>query len=232
VALLFDSTADVSGTELLDNTASGGGDYSYGGALYLESRCSARLVNAPLRSNAAVNGGRQSAGGAVALVFDSTVDVSGTELLDNTASGGGEYSLGGALYLESNCSARLVNASLRSNAAVNGGLESAGGALYLLSQCSARLVNASVTGNVAGRAKIAQGGACFVDDRSVLTVLDSTLGNNSALDGTQHSRGGAIGAVGPTTVLLERTRLVDNAASSNRSGAPASGGALYAGTLL
>ena len=172
---------------------------------------SAAVAETVIAENPARDASWYAMGGGV-HVRSSTLDVTSSSLRNNSAARGQAASFGGAISVMTASTADVRDTELLGNRASDGGTKSQGGALYLYSNASVRLVNATVSGNVAERSNVTEGGACHVEGQSSLTALDSTLRNNSALDGTKQSRGGAISTSGPATEQRERTPLLDNRA--------------------
>ncbi len=251
-------TGEINNSTLSDNVARSSGDAVWGGAVMVEAssslklggsriernvvesgdRCSgggmtvangssAVVADTEFVENSARDGSSYSTGGGIYVRLSSSLHVINSSILNNSAIRGKDASFGGAIGMEYDSTADVRNTELLGNSASDGA-RAQGGAFYLYSNASARLLNGTVVANVAENADVAEGGACYLEHRSNLLVINSSLCSNSALDGVQQSRGGALSTSGLVTVELVGSQLFDNTASSERFGASAFGGALDA----
>ncbi len=201
-----DGTITISGTTILNNQAesSGGGIYNDG---TLTIRASTIGGNIASRSSNAHGGGILNIG---------TLTLKGTVVRENTASaptvGGGGILNIGTLTMDNS---QVISNTITGSLADGGGISNNG---TLTLKNDSRVSDNSVTGDHTN--SVRGGGISNETDNSVLTLIDSTVSNNTVTnlgappEGTPYTGGGGISSFGShATLVLTRSHILDNSVS-------------------
>ena len=225
----------------VDNVASGGSNYAFGGAIGSVTNSLATIENCTFIGNEVTSGGT-SYGGAIGNFGGSQLDVIKCVFDDNTACGSdaNEKAFGGAIAtrpgtVDSTGSlTEIDNCRFRSNRALSaaGEPDAGGGALYnerstLLVEWSSFLRNEAVGGNASGGAIFATG----IDDDEPFTEINRChFTGNMAQAGTGGLAAG--GALHNTFGLmsLTQTTINHNLADGGNDGQGIGGGLYNLGT--
>lgn len=180
------STATITGTSLVHNTA------KYGGAVMVYG-ADVNISSSVLSNNESTSG----FGGAIyarqgdeEISLTSMVTIDGSTFQENNSQGSG-----GAIYLNTNSSANISNTSFISNTAVDGG------AIYSVSNLT--IENCTFTTNVAEK----DGGALYLSG-STCNFVSGTLHGNSA-----GANGGAIALYSSSEMNIDSMVATGNTAN-------------------
>jgi uncharacterized repeat protein (TIGR01451 family) len=221
------TTTDIAGSHLTitETTTIRGG-----GLITLQGNGSARILNVDnntlildgltLSNGRALTSSPNDAGGALRIVNSSVVTIAESTLSNNQAD-----FLGGAIFAD-NSKLNIRHSSLFDNQA------RFGGAIYIRtlsnpgSMAKATIINSAIISNTATDG---DGGAIRTFDTE-LTIVNSTLSNNRALEvsgGLPGGDGGGIsvsGSIGSSITLITNTTIYSNFASINGGGIQADSG--------
>jgi hypothetical protein len=244
ISLMYDSTGDMRGTEMLGNSAVSGmetesehradpnalpdsGTHSQGGALHLISNASVVLVNATLSRNTA-EAADVAEGGACHLEDRSSLTVLDSRLCNNSALDGAKHSRGGAICTSRLVTVRLERVSLNNNSASSdhSGASAFGGALYAAGAPSRINITFSELrqNGVMSKGGPAAGGCLHIRQDVVVHMNDTEVSENRADGGT--AEGAAIWSAAETLVVTNSS-LEHNVASANGADGRAAGGAFF-----
>jgi CSLREA domain-containing protein len=194
-AILIDGggTLKVTACTLSNNAALG--NYTWGGAIY--NLGSTIVITGSTLSNNLARGINEGQGGAI-WDMSGSLTITGSTLSMNTASGVGadSYARGGAI-LSSNSSLAITKSTISNN--VSGGLKMGeGGGIWNYGTLMATITGSTISNNVSGGPLDGYGGGIM--NHGQLTVVGSTLSDNSVLGMGGASDGGGIKNYGQLAV--------------------------------
>ena len=218
-AIYIEGTAEIHSGQVSDNTAENGGAiYVVSGSLTVDSNNGANVIQ--LTNNTAENGGGAIYVQSGSVELKSVSDISNNTSTSNGSAGGAIYVEGGSISIQSstfeNNSAQDKGGHIYVNSTDNGNIISGGsftdgdaqygGAIYVDGKLT--INNATIKEN--GSAISTLGGGVFVGESANLTIADSTLSQNNAVDGA------GLYVCGSTT--LSNVEVSTNTATGNGGG--------------
>jgi hypothetical protein len=234
VYLELDSSAEIIDSEICDNMARAGAQWTDGGAVMVEDGCSLVIAGSKLLRNAVHGGGDGVDAGAVYVIGGDKPSVawlSASEFCDNraTAMDGGVKSSSGAVCVQQ-AQLTVVDCKLHRNVA-SGGDRAFGGAFFFYTGSRVLMQRSDVSDNEAsGGALCSHGGGIYADigGSGELQIESTHLGQNCANSSAALAAGGGLYLKSGSATIID-SDLSDNAAF----GQMAYGGAVYAiGTIL
>ncbi len=194
---------------IIDSTISSNISGQDGGGLFLGD-VTGYIKNSEISSNKNSTGDGGVAGGLSISGTLSNMTISDTLIQNNVADGEG----GGAV-VNNGATAKFENSTISGNTA-----GTSGGGINITVSSNVTIDNSVISGNTA---TISGGGVEIIDNGlgSTLTIIESTLSNNSAVTG------GGISASGPNVVTdINSSTISSNAATQAGGGINVSGGTL------
>jgi hypothetical protein len=185
------SHVEIKDSELWENAASDGSQWSGGGAVSAETSAKVTVLRSKLLRNQASGGGEASYGGALNADLETSLVIELSDLSNNSAANGGSESGGGAIFAASRSQVTIARSQLIYNL-VMGSKTCGGGAFVVESGASVIVEGSQLHGNAVRGTRFSRGGAALILSPAYLKLHESQLVENAALDGEAASLGGAI----------------------------------------